>query len=154
MMDLTQVGCVTLEWQLSNRLSHSRVEVENHFSANGYLDIYNIILRPYKSINLKISLLYFVKHLINLSLCLGRTRRNDFLGLMWPEGCMFPTTALEWLLSNRMSHSRVTVSYPAHRPSSDENTQSRALWEEYLFCAKDSITEKLQCLKVLSTYIF
>jgi hypothetical protein len=42
-----------------------REGVGNHFSAKGHLDIYNIIRGPYKIINLKISLLYLVKHLIN-----------------------------------------------------------------------------------------
>jgi hypothetical protein len=45
--------------------SYSRTGVGNLFSAKGHLDIYNIIRGPYKIINLKISLLYLVKHLIN-----------------------------------------------------------------------------------------
>jgi hypothetical protein len=43
----------------------SRPGVGNLISAKGHLDIYNIIRGPYKIINLKISLLYLVKHLIN-----------------------------------------------------------------------------------------
>lgn len=40
----------------------------NLFAANGHLDVYSIILRPNKSINLKISRLDLVKHLINTPL--------------------------------------------------------------------------------------
>ena len=40
----------------------SRAGVGNLFSAKGHLDIYNIIRGPYRIINLKISLLYLVKH--------------------------------------------------------------------------------------------
>jgi hypothetical protein len=39
--------------------------VGNLFSAKGHLDIYNIISGPYTITNLKINLLYLVKHLIN-----------------------------------------------------------------------------------------
>ena len=37
----------------------------NLFSAKGHLDIYKIIRGPYRIINLKMCLLYLVKHLIN-----------------------------------------------------------------------------------------
>lgn len=39
----------------------------NLLFAKGDLDIYNIILRPHKTINFTISLLYMVRHLINSS---------------------------------------------------------------------------------------
>ena len=37
----------------------------NLFSAKGHLDIYKTIRGPYRIINLKMCLLYLVKHLIN-----------------------------------------------------------------------------------------
>lgn len=65
--------------------------VGNLFSAKGYLDIYTIIPRPYKIINLKITLLYLAKHLANHLYCLGRARLNDFAGLIPPWSRRFPT---------------------------------------------------------------
>lgn len=78
-----------------------------------------------------------------------RKKKKRNLGNDGPHpGCV----TLEWHLSNRMSHYRVTVSYPAEYPV-QIRMQSQALWEECALCAKDSITEKLECLRMWRTYI-
>lgn len=74
----------------------SRSGVGNLVPAKGRLDIYNIIQRPYKIINLKISRLCLVKHFINSPQCLAKARPNDFTGLKRPACPRFPTPAL-WL---------------------------------------------------------
>nr|KAF6341507.1 hypothetical protein mMyoMyo1_011923 [Myotis myotis] len=50
------------------------------FSAKGHLDTYNIIHRSYKITNLKTSLLYLVKHLINSPLMPWQGQTQSFCG--------------------------------------------------------------------------
>lgn len=60
-----------------------------------------------------------------------RKKKKRNLGNDGPHpGCV----TLEWHLSNRMSHYRVTVSYPADIPSSDKGTVSGSLGRMCIVC--------------------
>lgn len=56
----------------------------NIFPAKSYLDIYNVICRPYKIINIKIVRLQICWISSSTCSCLGRDRPNDFTGLVQP----------------------------------------------------------------------
>lgn len=68
------------------------------FSAKGHLCIYNIIYWPYKTINLKISLLYMYWILSLSCSCLDRAWPNVFTGLKWPPWDRHaPSQAFPWI---------------------------------------------------------